>query len=66
MHSKEALRFIDILCVVQTSQIIKHEIKFNSCSTGRKQVFKNQCIWCVNSLTVKYLSPVAEINPEVT
>lgn len=49
---------------MQIFQIIKHEIKCNSFSTDRKQVFKNQCIWCVNSLTVKYLRPVAEIKPE--
>lgn len=52
-------------CVfVQISQIIKHKIKCNVFGKSRKQAFRNQYIWCVNSLTVKYLRPVAEIKPE--
>lgn len=63
-YPKEYWDLWNILCLVQISQVIKHEIKCRSFSTGRKQVFKNQCVWCANSLTVKYLRPVAEISPE--
>lgn len=42
----------------------KHEINCKNFSIGRKQAFKNQYAWCVNSSRVKYPRTVAEIKPE--
>lgn len=60
MLSRSALRFINrFVCVVQLFQIRKHEIRCSNFSIGRTRAFKNQYIWCVNSLRT-----VAEIKHE--